>query len=114
MVYLDDVIIFSGTEEEHIRNVLDVIHKLQKHGLILNEKKCEWGHSSILYLGHIASGEGLRTNPAKVEAILKWPSCTTISKVRGFLNVAGYYRRFIRGFTKTASPMYRLLEGSPR
>ena len=113
MVYLDDVIIFSGTEEEHIRNVLDVVRKLQKHSLILNEKKCEWGRSSILYLGHIASGEGLRMNPAKVEAILKWPSCTTISKVRGFLNVAGYYRQFIRGFAKMASPMYRLLEGSP-
>ena len=114
MVYLDDVIIFSRTEEEHTKNVLDVVRALQMHGLILNEKKCEWGRPSILYLGHIASGDGLRPNPQKVEAILKWPSCSTISEVRRFLNIAGYYRRFIRGFAKMASPLYKLLEGSPR
>src|ERR1700761_6521145 len=114
MVYLDDVIVFSTTEEAHIQNVLDVMRELDKHGLILNEKKCEWGQSSILYLGHIASGEGLRANPEKVEAITEWPPCTNISEVRGFLNIAGYYRKFIRGFAKEASPLYKLLEGSPR
>lgn len=91
MVYLDDIIIFSKTEEEHIQNVLDVVRAL----------------------GHIASGEGLRPNPDKIEAILKWPSCSTITEVRGFLNIAGYYRRFIRGFAQEAGPLYELLEGSP-
>jgi len=114
MVYLDDVIIFSKTEDEHITNVMDVVHELQKHELILNERKCEWGQTSILYLGHIASGQGLCPNPEKVDAILKWPACKTISEVRGFLNIAGYYRRFIKNFAKKASPMYKLLEGSPR
>ena len=114
MVYLDDVIIFSQTEEDHVRDVMKVVHELDKHKLILNEKKCTWGSDAILYLGHIASGEGLRPNPEKVNAILQWPSCRTISEVRGFLNIAGYYRRFIRGFAKEASPLYKLLEGSPR
>src|ERR1700761_2247427 len=114
MVYLDDVIVFSRTEEEHIQNVLDVVRALHQHELILNEKKCTWGLPSILYLGHIASGKGLRPNPDKVDTILKWPSCLTITEVRGFLNIAGYYRRFIRGFAKEASPLYKLLEGSPR
>jgi hypothetical protein len=59
MVYLDDIIIFSKTEEEHIENVLEIVRVLQEHKLILNEKKCTWGSTSILYLGHIASGEGL-------------------------------------------------------
>ena len=90
MVYLDDVIVFSQTEEEHIQNVLDVVHALHQHELILNEKKCTWGLLSILYLGHIASGKGLRPNPDKVDTILKWPSCSTITEVRGFLNIAGY------------------------
>lgn len=114
MVYLDDVIIFSKTKEAHIQDVMDVTRELGKHDLILNEKKCEWGQSSILYLGHFASGDGLRTNPDKVEAITKWPPCTNISEVRGFLNIAGYYCKFIRGFAKEASPLYKLLEGSPR
>jgi hypothetical protein len=114
MVYLDDIIIFSKTEEEHIENVLEIVCVLQEHDLILNEKKCTWGSTSILYLGHIASGKGLQPNPEKVEAILKWPACSNISEVCRFLNIAGYYRRFIRGFAKEASPMYKLLQGSPR
>ena len=113
MVYLDDVIVFSWTEEEHIQNVLDIVRALHQHKLILNEKKCTWGLPSILYLGHIASGEGLCLNPDKVNAILKWPSCSTITEVHGFLNIAGYYRRFIRGFAKEGTPLYALLEGSP-
>jgi hypothetical protein len=91
MVYLDDIIIFSKTEEEHIENVLEIVRMLQGHDLILNEKKCMWGSTSILYLGHIASGKGLQPNPEKVEAILKWPACSNISEVCGFLNIAGYY-----------------------
>ena len=91
MVYLDDVIIFSKTEDEHIQNVLDVVRALHEQELILNEKKCKWGCTSILYLGHIASGEGLRPNPEKFDAIMDWPSCMTISEVCGFLNIAGYY-----------------------
>ena len=114
MVYLDDVIIFSKTEDEHIQNVLDVVRALHEQELILNEKKCKWGCTSILYLGHIASGKGLRPNPEKVEAIMDWPPCMTISEVRGFLNIAGYYRWFIQGFAKEACPLYKLLEGSPR
>ena len=114
MVYLDDIVIFSKTEEEHTKQVLDIVRELDKHELVLNEKKCKWGLPSILYLGHIASGEGLRPNPEKVEAILKWPACSTISEVRGFLNIAGYYRRFIRGFAKEAAALHKLLEGSPR
>jgi hypothetical protein len=114
MVYLDNIIIFSHTEDEHNQHVLDVVHKLHKHGLILNERKCEWGCTLLLYLGHITSGEGLRPNPENVEAILKWPSCSTITEVCGFLNIGGYYRRFMKNFVKTASPLYKLLEGSPR
>ena len=114
MAYLDDVIIFSKSEEEHVQHVLDVVWELDKEKLILNEKKCMWGTSSILYLGHIASGDGLHPNPDKVAAIVEWPSCQNISEVRGFLNIAGYYRRFIRAFAKEASPLYKLLEGSPR
>ena len=109
MVYLNDIIIFSKNQRDHIKNVLTVIPELQNEGLILNKSKCEWGCSSILYLGHIASGDGLCPNLDKVSAILKW----LITEVRGFLNIAGYYQCFICGFVKEASLLYRLLEGSP-
>jgi hypothetical protein len=112
MVYLDNIIIFSKSEEEHIDNVLTIVAALQKEGLVLNEDKCKWGQTLVLYLSHIASGKGLRPNPDKVAAILQWPSCNTITEVCGFLNIVGYYQRFMKGFAKEASPLYKLLEGS--
>ena len=69
---------------------------------------------TLLYLGHIASGDRLWPNPEKVDAILKWPPCGMITEVQGFLNLAGYYCQFIQDFEKKASPMYKLLEGSLR
>ena len=114
MAYLDNIIIFSKSEEEHIQHVLDVVYELDKEKLILNEKKCTRGTSSILYLGHIASGDSLCPNPDKIVAIVEWPACQNISEVCRFLNIASYYHQFICAFAKEASPLYKLLEGSPR
>ena len=112
MVYLDDVISFSQTKEDHICDVMKVVHELDKHQFILNDNKCTWGGNMILYLGHITSGEGLHL-PEKVNVILQWPSCRIISKVCRFLNIAGYYWWCIHGFVKEVSPLYKPLEGSP-
>lgn len=114
MVYLDDVIIYSATENEHVRNVLAVLQLLEQHNLVLNLEKCTWALPSIPYLGHIVSGNGISPNPDKVRAIMEWPRPQTVTTTRGFLNLAGYYRRFIHNFAKIAAPLYDLLRGSPK
>ncbi|TFY76683.1 hypothetical protein EWM64_g7327, partial [Hericium alpestre] len=113
MVYLDDVIIYSPDIRTHVQHVYRVLERLHLHGLVLNETKCSWAKEELLYLGHIITAQGIKPNPDKVKAILTWPTPTTITQVRGFLNIAGYYRRFMGGFAKLASPLYDLLHGSP-
>jgi hypothetical protein len=114
MVYLDDVIIYSQSFDSHVHDVENVLHRLAEHDLVLNEDKCLWAQTEILYLGHIVSGDGIKPNPDKVKAIHEWPRPTTITHVRGFLNIAGYYRRFIQGFASLARPLYNLLQGAPK
>jgi hypothetical protein len=114
MVYLDDVIIYSQSAAAHIHDILAVMNALQKHDLVLNGEKCLWAQRELLYLGHIVSGEGIRPNPDKVKAILEWPRPKTITNVCGFLNLAGYYRRFIQGFANIARPLYDLLQDAPK
>nr|VWP00786.1 Methylenetetrahydrofolate reductase (EC [Ganoderma boninense] len=113
-VYLDDIIIYSSDEHNHVLDVLNVLGALTEAGIVLNEKKCVFARSSILYLGHIISNEGICPDPEKVNAIISWPAPDNITRVRGFLNLAGYYRRFIPAFARLASPLYDLLKGSPR
>lgn len=114
MVYLDDIVIFSRSEQQHVQDVLRVLRTLDSHGLVLNEKKCKFAQHEIAYLGHIVSADGVRPDPAKIAAITEWPTPDNVTHVRGFLNLAGYYRRFIKGFARIAGPLYELLKGNPR
>ncbi|TFY51092.1 hypothetical protein EVJ58_g10744 [Rhodofomes roseus] len=114
MVYLDDIIIYSQTWEQHCNDVEQVLRCLADQDLVLNEDKCIWGARELVYLGHIVSGEGIRPNPDKISAVLSWPRPQTITQVRGFLNLAGYYRRFIKSMAKLARPILDLLKGNPR
>ncbi|TFY51095.1 hypothetical protein EVJ58_g10743 [Rhodofomes roseus] len=114
MVYMDDIIIFSRTKEDHVRHVEWVLSRLDDEGLVLSEKKCVWAAEELLYLGHIVNSDGIRVNPDKVKAIIDWPRPANITEVRGFLNIAGYYRRFIKGFAKLADVLYDLLKGNPK
>lgn len=114
LVYLDDVIIFSKTEEEHREHIGKVMNLLSENKLVVSEKKCNWFQTSLLFLGHIVDGAGMRTNPEKVKKITDWPTPENITHVRGFLNLCTYYKRFIQGFSSIASPIYKLTEGSPK
>ncbi|GBE83863.1 hypothetical protein SCP_0509200 [Sparassis crispa] len=114
MVYLDDIIIYSRTAEQHTKHINTVLQTLNSHELVLNQDKCIWGATELLYLGHIISHKGIRPNPEKIKAILTWPRPQTITQLRGFLNISGYYRKFIRGFAKIASGLYTLLHGHPQ
>jgi hypothetical protein len=105
MEYLDrSVVVFI---EEHLRLVLQ---KLRDNQLYAKFSKCEFWIDKVPFLGHIISNGGIAVDPAKVKEIMEWSVPTTVTEIRSFLGLAGYYRRFIEGFSKIAKPMTSLLE----
>ncbi|MEE8207366.1 MAG: RNase H-like domain-containing protein, partial [Nitrosomonadaceae bacterium] len=111
IVYLDDIIIFSATPEEHLVRLEAVFKKLAAAGLKLKPSKCEFFKKEITYLGHLISKEGVATDPKKVEVILNWEAPKTVYHVRSFLGFAGYYRKYIDGFSKIVKPITNLTRG---
>ena len=108
IVYLDDIIIFSDTKEEHLKRLEAVFQKLSAAGLKLKPSKCFFFREEIEY---VVSGKGIATNPKKVEAVTKWPTPKTVYDVRSFLGFVGYYRRFIKDFSKIAKPIREVITG---
>ena len=111
IIYLDDIIIFSKTPDDHIIRLEGVFEKLAKAGLKLKPSKCEFFRSSLKYLGHIVSKDGIATDPRKIEAIQKWPQPKTVTDVRSFTGFTNYYRKFIKGYAKIARPLHELTSG---
>lgn len=109
-VYLDDIIIFSRTLEEHDRTVERLFTRLRDANLVLQPEKCEFLRTEVTYLGHIVSKDGIRTNPKKVEAIQSFPTPKNVKTIREFLGIAGYYRRFIENFSSIAKPLFDLVK----
>ena len=106
IVYLDDILIFSKTREEHVLHVNRVLDFLKKEKLFLKISKCEFKNTYLVYLGHIVGGGELRIDPYKVEAIVNWPTPKTVTEVRTFLGVAQYWRKFIANFSAITTPMH--------
>ena len=111
IVYLDDIIVFSDTKEEHLKRLEAVFQKLMTAGLKLKPTKCFFFRDEIEYLGHVVSGKGISTNPKKIEAVTKWPTPKTVYDVRSFLGFVGYYRRFIKNFSKITKPIREVITG---
>ena len=111
IIYLDDIIIFSKNPDDHITRLEGVFEKLAKAGLKLKPSKCEFFHSSLKYLGHIVSKEGIATDPRKIEAFRNWPRPKTVTDVRSFTGFTNYYRKFIKGYAKIARPLHELTSG---
>nr|KAG5705225.1 hypothetical protein BaRGS_011251 [Batillaria attramentaria] len=109
LVFLDDIIIFSDTFEEHLERIEQVLHRLREWGLKLNPKKCSFGQERVKYVGHIVSASGVEADPEKCEKIRNWPTPQTPEEIRQFLGFAGYYRRFVRGFSQIARPLMELM-----
>jgi hypothetical protein len=110
--YVDDILVFTdGTREQHREHVLKVLQKLQDAGLQLDIDKCEFEVQSTKYLGFIIeAGKGLRMDPAKIKAVQDWKAPTSAKGVLGFLGFANFYRRFIRDFSRIATPLYGLVK----
>jgi hypothetical protein len=107
-VFIDDILIYSRTTEEHDEHLRLVLQCLREHKLYGKLSKCSFYQSRIHYLGHVISGEGIVVDPAKVEAIMEWSAPTNVTEVRRFMGLAGYYRRFVEGFSKIAGPITEL------
>jgi hypothetical protein len=108
LVYLDDVLIFSRSEEEHKYHVEMVLQRLRDEKLFVKLSKCEFSKSSVSFLGHIVGANGLQMEEKKVEAVVKWPRPTTKVEVQSFVGFANYYRRFIKVFSHMAAPLSNL------
>ena len=108
LVYLDDIIVFSKTVDEHIEHIAAVFKILAENGLKLKAKKCDFFKTKIDYLGHVVSSEGVAPDEKKVQSILNYPEPRNQKEVSSFLGLAGYYRKFVRAFADMAHPLTSL------
>ncbi|WVZ84512.1 hypothetical protein U9M48_031541 [Paspalum notatum var. saurae] len=108
VVLIDDILIYSKNEEEHEEHLRIVLTRLREHQLYAKFSKCAFWLKEVSFLGHILSKKGVAVDPSKVESVLNWKQTETVTKIRSFLGLAGYYRRFIKDFSKTAKPMTSL------
>jgi hypothetical protein len=109
VVFIDDILIFSKNEEKHDEHLRLVLQKLRENQLYAKLNKCEFWLKEVSFLGQIISEGGISVDPSKVKDVLSWNTPQNVSDIRSFLGLAGYYRRFIEGFSKTSKPMTELL-----
>ena len=110
VVFVDDILIYSKTEEEHAEHLRLVLETLREHQLYTKFSKCEFWLKEVGFLGHVLSKGGISVDPAKIQSIMDWTAPTTQTEVRGFLGLAGYYRKFVEGFSSIARPMTQLMK----
>jgi hypothetical protein len=110
VVFIDDILIYSKNDSDHEEHLRLVLQKLWDNQLYAKYRKCEFWIDEVPFLGHIISNGGISVDPAKVKEIVEWRIPSTVTEVRSFLGLAGYYRRFIERFSKIAKTMNSLLE----
>ncbi|KAL5578375.1 hypothetical protein UlMin_020074 [Ulmus minor] len=108
IVFIDDILIYSKTKEEHEEHLRITLRTLEEHKLYAKFSKCEFWLDKVHFLGHVVSKDGVSVDPAKIEAVSKWPAPTNVTEIRSFLGLAGYYRRFVEGFSSLTAPLTAL------
>ena len=111
LVYMDDLIVFGQTLDQMEERLMKVLDRLAEFGLKVSPEKCQLCCKSVKYLGHVVSEEGVQTDPEKMSALDTWPRPMNVKQVRSFLGFAGYYRRFIKNYSKIARPLNDLTAG---
>ena len=110
LIYLDDIVIFSRTIEEHIIHLSQILTCLKIAGLKVKLSKCQFAQTAVKYLGHIVSADGVRPNPGKVDSIVKFPSPKNVDELKTALGMLSYYRKYIRGYAEIAHPLTKLMK----
>ncbi|GJR47123.1 putative reverse transcriptase domain-containing protein [Tanacetum coccineum] len=110
IVFIDDILIYSKDEKEHEEHLKEILELLKEDKLYAKFSKCEFWIPKVQFLGHVIDSRGIHVDPAKIESIKDWASPKTQTEIRQFLGLAGYYRRFIEGFSKISKPMTKLTQ----
>jgi hypothetical protein len=110
LVFIDDILVYSRSEEEHEEHLYLALQKVREHRLYAKLSKCEFWMKQVAFLGHVISKGGISVDLSKVQDVLHWNAPTSVGDIQSFLGLAGYYRRFIEGFSKISKPMTELLE----
>lgn len=110
VVYLDDILVYSRSSEEHFTHLKQIFETLRAQKLYGKKEKCDFLVESVVFLGYVVSKDGVSVDPTKVDAIKTWPSPTTVSEVRSFHGLASFYRRFIQNFSTITSPITECLK----
>ena len=110
LAYLDDIVLFSKTPEEHLQRLEILLRRLQEANLKLKPSKCRLLQTSVGFLGHVVSADGIATDSSKTQLIKDWPVPRNIKQLRGYLGLTGYYRRFVKDYSKIATPLNSLLK----
>ena len=108
IIFLDDLLVYSRSVEEHQAHVTQVLQVLRQHHLYAKVSKCSFFQHSVEYLGHVVTADGVAPDPVKVRAVQDWKVPENVREIRSFLGLAGYYRRFIQDFAKIAAPLTEL------
>jgi len=108
VVFIDDILIYLRTKEEHGEHLRSALEILREKQLYAKLSKCELWLEEVNFLGHVISGQGISVDPAKVEVVLKWERPKTVTEIRSFVGLAGYYRRFIKDFSRMVTPLTQL------
>jgi hypothetical protein len=109
VVFIDDILVYSNNEEEHMEHLHLILQKLRAHQLYMKLSKCEFWLRQVSFLGHIISEGGILVDLSKIQDVLSWEAPKNVSEIHSFLGLAGYYTKFIEGFSKISKPMTKLL-----
>jgi hypothetical protein len=110
LVFFDDILIFNPSWTNHLQHMPAVLQRFRDHSLAVKRSKCSFSKTTVSYLGHVISSQGVAMDADKVEAVRSWPQPRTVRAVRGFLSLIGYYRKFIRSYGEIAAPLTQLLK----
>jgi hypothetical protein len=110
LVFMDDILLYSKTLEQHVQHLQQIFQTLMDHKLYVTFSKCAFAHPKIEYLGHIISQQGVDTDPSKTASMVNWSTPRSITEVRAFLGLTGYYRKFVRNYGIMAKPLTSLLK----